>query len=87
MGRNDPFDAPLLTLVSQRRTATESCAADNETGTTDVVSGTPELGSVDGYWYLVRGVNCKGKGTYDSGGAGQAGSRDAEIAGSSADCP
>ena len=68
-------------------TATDSCATDNETGTTVVISGTPEPGSGDGYWYLVRGVNCKGKGAYDSGGAGQVGSRDAEIAGSSADCP
>ena len=68
-------------------TATDSCVADNETGTTAVVSGTPEPGSGDGYWYLVRGVNCKGKATYDSGGAGQASSRDGGVAGSSADCP
>ena len=68
-------------------TATESCATDNETGTTVVVSGTPEPPSGDGYWYLVRGVNCKGKGTFNSGGAMQVGLRDAEIAASGNDCP
>ena len=44
-------------------------------------------GSGDGYWYLVRGVNCKGKGTYNSGGAAQIGLRDGEIAASGSDCP
>ena len=77
----------LRTSGGDYSTATESCVTDNETGTTAVVSGTPEPGSGDGYWYLVRGVNCKGKGTYDSGAAYQIGLRDAEIAASGSDCP
>ncbi len=68
-------------------TATESCATDNETGTTAVVSGTPEPGSGDGYWYLVRGVNCKGKGSWDTGASSQVDLRDDEIAASGNDCP
>ena len=35
---------------------------------TATISGTPAVG--DGFWFLVRGVNCKGKGTHDSSGAG-----------------
>ncbi len=77
----------LRTSGGDYSSATESCATDNETGTTVVVSGTPEPPSGDGYWYLVRGVNCKGKGTFDSGGAMQVGLRDAEIASSGNDCP
>ena len=65
----------------------DGCAADNVTNTSIVVSGTPTLPSGDGYWYLVRAVNCKGKGTYDSAGPNQVGLRDAEIAGSGVDCP
>ncbi len=43
--------------------------------------------SGDGFWYLVRGVNCGGPGTYDDGGAAQAASRDAGIAASGLACP
>jgi hypothetical protein len=57
--------------------------------------GTPETGAEhdalplpdDGFWYLVRPVNCGGNGTYDSGLPEQAGSRDAEIAASALSCP
>ncbi len=55
-----------------------------------IVSGTyqdadlPAAG--DGFWYLVRGVNCGGHGTFDGGDPGQVGSRDAGIAASGA-CP
>ena len=35
-------------------------------------------------WYLVRAVNCASLGTYDFGGEGQQGPRDAEINGA---CP
>ena len=66
--------------------ATDTCVTDNDTTTTVTVSGTPVPSPGDGYWYLVRGVNCKGKGTYDSGGAAQSGLRDAEVAGSGNDC-
>jgi len=65
-------------------TATTLCSVDNETGLTATITGTPPVG--DGFWFLVRGVNCKGKGTHDSGGAGQSGLRDAEIISSGNDC-
>ena len=55
-----------------------------------IVSGTFQdatlPGAGDGFWYLVRGVNCGGHGTFDGGDAGQVGSRDAGIAASGA-CP
>ena len=53
-------------------------------GTTVIHSGTPNVGN--GFWFLVRGRNCGGAGTYDSGGAAQVGLRDAEIAASGNDC-
>ena len=62
------------------------CAADDVTAGTALVSGTPEPAPGDGYWYLARPANCKGKGTFDSGAPSQAGSRDAEIAASGASC-
>ncbi len=68
-------------------TATDICAADNVTDTSTLAKGTPILPAGDGYWYLVRAVNCKGKGTYDSGGPGQLGFRGVEILSSGGDCP
>jgi len=65
-------------------TGTDQCVADNETGTSALFSGTPAPG--DGFWFLVGGVNCKGKGTYDSGAASQVGLRDMEIAASGNSC-
>ena len=64
--------------------ATEQCIVDNETGTMALYAAVPPVG--DGFWFLVRGANCKGKGTYESGGAGQSGLRDPEIAASGNDC-
>jgi hypothetical protein len=47
--------------------------------------GAPSLGKA--FWFLVRGANCAGKGTYNSGVPAQVGSRDAEIDASTAACP
>jgi len=55
--------------------ATSACLADNVNLTSLTDGGVPAAGS--GVWYLVRGENCGGAGTYDSGAASQAGSRDA----------
>ncbi len=41
----------------------------------------------EGIFYLVRAANCGAAGTYDSGGPGQAGSRDGGIAASPSRCP
>ena len=64
--------------------ATEGCLADNEIGTVALDPDIPDPG--DGYWYLVRGVNCGGAGTYDSLAPEQAGPRDEPIGDSTFDC-
>jgi hypothetical protein len=65
-------------------TTTSACPLNNLTTTTATDSSAPAAGQ--GVWFLVRGENCGGKGSYDSGGA-QVGLRDDEIAGSGSDCP
>jgi hypothetical protein len=67
--------------------ATLDCAGDNVTTDSIVVPGTPEPAPGDGYWYLARRVNCKGKGTFDSGAGSQSGPRDGEIAAAGVACP
>jgi hypothetical protein len=62
------------------------CVGDDVTADSHLAQGTPEPVPGDGYWYLARGVNCKGKGTFDAG-IGQVGSRDQEILASGAACP
>jgi len=57
--------------------ATQGCVAFNTASTSASFSPAPGLGQA--YWLLVRGKNCTGNGTYDSGDAQQVGSRDAEI--------
>ena len=64
--------------------ATVECVEDNLTAPTLSLADVPSVG--EGFWYLVRGVNCKGKGTYDSGGPSQSGLRDIEIDSSGGDC-
>lgn len=64
--------------------ATLDCIGDKVLATSVVFSGDPAPGS--GFWFLVRGSNCKGHGTYDTGQPSQFGSRDAEIAASGHDC-
>ena len=65
------------------QSATQACIADNLTGTSFSTGGTPSAG--DGYWFLVRGGNCGGAGTYDDGS--QVASRDTGIIASGNDCP
>jgi len=65
--------------------ATQACAIDNNAGTSYLLSQTPSVGQA--YWFLVRGANCRGSGTYESGGPAQVGLRDPEIALSSNRCP
>jgi hypothetical protein len=64
--------------------STEGCLADNEIGTLAVHHDIPGPG--DGFWYLVRGVNCGGAGTYDSLTLEQVGPRDEPIGDSTFDC-
>ena len=66
-------------------TATQSCLANDLAATNfdDAAVPAPE----EGFWYVVRAINCGGSGTYDSGGPGQQGIRDTEIQASGAACP
>jgi hypothetical protein len=66
-------------------TATERCLADDIVVTNWSDADTPA--TEHGYWYVVRGVNCGGVGSYDSGAPSQPASRDAEIAASGNACP
>ncbi len=57
--------------------ATRLCLADDTPSLALHYAGAPKLG--EAYWFLVRPTTSTEAGTYDSGGAGQVGSRDAEI--------
>ncbi|HEX4823989.1 MAG TPA: FG-GAP-like repeat-containing protein [Candidatus Polarisedimenticolaceae bacterium] len=63
----------------------DQCVANDSLTPTSSDAATPALG--DGFWYLVRGVDCTAPGTYDEGLASQQGARDAEIAASPSACP
>ena len=65
--------------------ATEECVADGHPTTLLPFDVTPEPGQ--GFWFLVRGITSEGKDTYDTGGLGQVGLRDAEIDASTFGCP
>jgi hypothetical protein len=65
--------------------STDSCLANNTSTTPVADSGVPAVGA--GYWYLVRGSNCGGVGSYNESVVSQSGSRDAEIAASPSACP
>lgn len=66
-------------------TSTTECVADDLAATSTVYPGVPPPAA--GSWFLVRGVNCGGAGTYDSSFPTQKGSRDAEINASPLVCP
>jgi hypothetical protein len=87
-GRYDVVRGSLAVLRATGgdfESATEGCVVDNESGTAAMFSGDPGAG--DGFWFLVRGVNCGGDGTFDSSGAAQVGDRDGGIAESVNSCP
>jgi len=66
-------------------TSTLGCLV-NDVGTTSIDD--PAVPSSNhGFWYLVRGVNCGGSGSYDTTSSAQLQSRDVEIASSGVACP
>jgi hypothetical protein len=65
--------------------AAERCLADDRTTTSLAVAEMPSPGSM--FFFLVRGVNCAGGGSYDSEAPGQTGFRDAGIEASGSACP
>jgi hypothetical protein len=66
--------------------STDRCFASKLEGTAAPIPGPPPPAG-DGSWFLARGANCRGRGSYDSGAASQVGSRDTEIAASPFACP
>jgi hypothetical protein len=81
-GRFDIVQGGIESLRSSL--STSACAANDHIGTTVTVPDVPPAG--DGFWFLVRAVNCGGNGTYNSPGADQVGDRDAEIDASTDAC-
>jgi len=65
--------------------ATKMCLENNRPTRSLVETGTLQSG--EGTWFLVRGQNCNGNGTYDSPGLEQLAPRDGGIADSGSDCP
>jgi hypothetical protein len=75
----------LRTSAGDFTAAMDGCVSNDRSGTSvqffdDVTPG-------GGSWYLVRGVNCGGGGTYNSDSASQIGNRDPEIAAAPETCP
>jgi hypothetical protein len=64
---------------------TQACLDNDRATVSFLFSAAPAAAA--GFWFLVRGVNCGGAGTYDSGDPSQIGSRDAEINASVPSCP
>jgi hypothetical protein len=84
----DVVRGDLLVLASSGGSfaaATTDCLGSHLISLLASDSAVPASGS--GSWYLVRAVNCGGRGTYDSGAPSQVGSRDPGIAASGHDCP
>ncbi|HZM70421.1 MAG TPA: kelch repeat-containing protein [Candidatus Cryosericum sp.] len=75
----------LLMTGGDYSAAVESCEANDLSASTYPMAGSPAVGQ--GFFYLVRGENCGGPATYDSGASSQVGSRDAEIEASPSSCP
>jgi hypothetical protein len=65
--------------------ATKECLGNNIAATLIAYSTNPSVGQ--GFWIVVRGVNCGGSGSYNEFSGSQIGDRDAEIAASIFACP
>jgi hypothetical protein len=75
----------LRSSLGDFTSSTNSCLADNVVAVPVTDATVPPTGT--GYWYLLRGGNCGGAGTYNESAPSQSGSRDALIAASAAACP
>jgi hypothetical protein len=65
--------------------ATDACVAAATAATTVPFTADPPEG--EAWWFVARGRNCGGAGTWDSGDPSQVGSRDAGINASAVTCP
>jgi len=83
------YDVTRGTLGSLRAAgftpSVDACVA-NDTSQTSASDPTPPSAG-DGFWYLVRGSDCAGPGTYDDGSSSQSGSRDGPVDAAPAACP
>ena len=78
-------DLGVLRATGSFQSSTQQCLANDSVDASLSVTAVPPTGA--GYWYLVRGVNCGGAGSFGAGEPGQLGSRDAGIAASPNRCP
>jgi hypothetical protein len=86
--RYDAVEGDLVPLTAgsgDYQSSVLACLLDDGAATS--VSSATAPGPGGGLWFLVRGVNCAGPGTYDEGTGSQQGSRDSEIAASANACP
>jgi hypothetical protein len=85
------YDVIMGDLVDLRATggdfssATQLCLDNNNMDLTALHSDLPPPHG--GYWFLVRGCNCAGPGSFDTGEAGQWAPRDTGIVNSTLACP
>jgi len=75
----------LRSTAGDFTSATNACLA-NDTAELSVLDANIPA-AANGFWYLARGMNCGGSGTYDGPGGRQSGSRDAEIDAAASRCP
>ena len=86
----DVFDLTRGSLTSLHGTggdfsaAGSACIANDTAGRTATDAASPPAGEI--YFYLPRGVNCAGRGTYDAGEPTQVGTR-AALDGAANACP
>jgi hypothetical protein len=76
--------APLRTNSASFVAATLGCLAENRTTNSLTFSADPSAN--EGLWFLVRGANCGGNGTQDTGESSQVAPRDPGIDSSGNDC-
>jgi hypothetical protein len=84
----DVVRGSLITLHSSGgdfTSAVAACSGNDHAGTS--VESLEAPGTGEGFFYLVRGVNCAGTGTYDTDATSQVQLRDAEIDASPSACP
>jgi N-acetylneuraminic acid mutarotase len=77
--------ATLIASGGDFASVTQACLADDLGDTSLTAAEAPA--TAGGFWYLVRAVNCGGRGSYDSGGPAQVRPRDAGINASASSCP
>jgi hypothetical protein len=76
---------PLRLSGGDFSVSTTSCVANNLGATTIDHALAPTAGQ--GFWYVIRALNCGGNASYNSGAPKQVASRDAGIAASGNGCP